>query len=188
MILNDKEIRELCECDNPMISPYSREQVKLSEEGKRILSWGQSSFGYDVRLSNVFDIFTNVNNSIIDPLDFDQKCLHRHEGPYCVIPPNSYALGRTIETFKIPRDIMTICLGKSTTARCANIVNVTPIEPGFEGNVVIEISNASTLPLKVYANMGVAQFIFFRGNPCGVSYADRNGKYQHQTGITHAKV
>ena len=173
---------------SPLISPYVAEQVRVDEQGNKILSYGQSSFGYDVRLADEFKIFTNINSTVIDPLDFDPKCLHDHKGPYCIIPPNSYILGHTVEYFRIPKDMMLICLGKSTYARCAAIVNVTPIEPGFEGSIVIEISNATPLPLKVYANQGIAQFLFFKGNPCEISYADRGGKYQGQTGIELARV
>lgn len=172
----------------PMITPYSENQVR-EENGKKILSWGSSSYGYDVRLADEFKIFSNINSNIIDPLDFDQKCLHDHKGPYVIIPPNSYVLGRTLEYFDIPRDVMVICVGKSTYARLGAIVNVTPIEPGFKGNIVIEISNSTSLPLKVYANQGISQFLFFKGNtPCKISYADRIGKYQGQTSIQTALV
>lgn len=190
-ILNDREIRELCLNDDPMIIPFQAGQIKTDIfEGKerRIISSGTSSMGYDVTLDRKFKIFTNINNSIIDPLDIDENCYVDREGDYVIIPPNSYVLGSTIETFKIPRDIMIICLGKSTYARAGCIINVTPIEPGFEGNVVIEIANTTTLPMKVYAGMGIAQFLFLKGNPCEVSYADRKGKYQGQSGITTALV
>lgn len=151
---------------------------------EKVISYGLSSYGYDVRLSDEFKIFTNINSVMIDPLNFDQKCCFDHKGDYCIIPPNSYILGKTIEYFTIPRDISVICVGKSTYARAGAIVNVTPIEAGFEGNIVIEISNATSLPLKVYANMGISQFIFFKGNiPCSISYADRKGKYQNQTTV-----
>ena len=160
---------------------------------QKVLSWGLSSYGYDVRLDNEFKIFTNrnsyVNNLIIDPLNFDDKCCVDHKGPYCIIPPNSYILGKTKEYFKIPRNVSVICVGKSTYARVGAIVNVTPIEAGFEGNIVIEISNATSLPLKVYAEMGISQFIFFQGDvPCEVSYADRGGKYQGQTTVQTALI
>lgn len=174
--------------NNPMIDPFCPEAVRKVGEDK-IVSWGLSGYGYDVRLGSDFKIFTNVRNSIIDPLNPDPGCYHEHSGDFCIIPPNSYILGHSIETFSIPRDIMTICLGKSTYARLGAIVNVTPIEPGFKGQVVIEISNATNLPLKVYANMGVSQFLFFRGDrPCKVSYADKGGKYQGQTGVQIAKL
>lgn len=157
---------------------------------EKILSYGTSSFGYDVTLQDDFRIFTNVNTGIIDPLNFDEeKCLIPFKGDVCIIPPNSYILGVTREYFRIPRDVMVACVGKSTYARCGAIVNVTPIEPGFEGNVVIEVSNATSSPLKVYANQGIAQFMFFRGDEeCEVSYGDKAGKYQGQTGMTLAKV
>lgn len=156
---------------------------------ERIISYGLSSYGYDVTLADEYKMFTNINGGVIDPLDFDEKCLHDHKGKYCIIPPNSYILGRTNEYFCIPKDIMVLCVGKSTYARVGAIVNVTPIEAGFEGNVVIEISNSTSLPLKVYTNQGICQFMFFRGQvPCNVSYADRGGKYQGQVGITTAKV
>ncbi len=192
-ILSDVEIASLCEVEKdsgskPMIYPYIDSQIKESSS-KRILSYGQSSYGYDVRLDRQFKIFTNINSGIIDPLDFSENALMEHEGDFCIIPPNSYILGITLETFVIPRDIMVVCVGKSTLARCGAIVNTTPIEPGFNGRVVIEISNATTLPLKIYSGMGVAQFLFYKGNiPCKTSYADKAGKYQNQTGLTLAKV
>lgn len=186
-ILNDKEIKELCLKKN-MIDPFIGTSVRQNKDGNKIVSYGLSSFGYDVRLSNQFKIFSNINSTVVDPLSFDEKACVDYSGEYCIIPPNSYILGVTIEYFRIPEDIMVICLGKSTYARCGAIVNVTPIEPGFEGQVVIEISNATPLPLKVYANMGIAQFLFFKGNKCEVSYGTKKGKYQGQTGITLAKV
>lgn len=173
----------------PMIDPFSTQQVKTTLEGQRIVSWGTSSFGYDVRLADTFKIFTNVRNGTIDPLNPDPGCFVDHQGEYCIIPPNSYILGHTVESFHIPDDIMVICVGKSTYARLAAVVNVTPIEPGFSGQVVIEIANCSTLPLKVYANQGIAQFLFFKGDqPCKTSYADRGGKYQNQRGVTLARL
>ena len=162
-------------CDNVDIGLQIKE---------KILSYGLSSAGYDVRLSNEFAIFNNINHSIIDPLGFDNNCLYHHKGDYCIIPPNSYVLGSTIEYFNIPKDIMVVCVGKSTYARCGAIINVTPIEPGFSGNIVIEISNATALPLKIYANQGIAQFIFFKmERHCDVSYAEGKRKYQGQTGL-----
>lgn len=172
----------------PMIAPFSGQQIKTNDRGERILSWGLSSAGYDVRLANKFKIFTNINSSIVDPLNMSDDCYVDFEGDACILPPNSYLLGHTIETFNIPRDVMVVCVGKSTLARTGCIVNTTPIEPGFSGQVVIEISNATPLPMKIYANMGVAQFLYFKGEPCEVSYADRNGKYQNQQGITTARV
>ena len=186
-ILADWQIRKLClNAPAPMISPYAPHQVR-EEQGKKIISWGESAFGYDVRLDDEFKIFTNINSVVIDPLDFNQNCCVDHKGPYCIIPPNSYILGKTIETFDIPRDVMVVCLGKSTYARTGAIVNVTPIEAGFRGKVVIEISNSTSLPLKVYAGMGISQFLFFRGETgCSVSYADRQGKYQGQDTVQTA--
>lgn len=192
-----KEVREVSGMDraaamahlggnvrNVRIDPLLGVQVQ-----EKILSFGTSSFGYDVRLADEFKIFTNVNSAVIDPLNMVDACYVDHKGPYCIIPPNSYILGHTIEAFDIPRDVMVICLGKSTYARAGAIVNVTPIEAGFKGQVVIEISNSTPLPLKVYANQGIAQFLFFESDEdCEVSYGDREGKYQNQRGITTAIV
>lgn len=191
----------------PMIEPFVSGQVRVANvrslsfpdepdvivdvniKRQKIVSYGTSSFGYDVRLGRKFKIFTNINSGVIDPLEMDDKCYVDFEGDTCIIPPNSYVLGHTIETFNIPRDVMVICLGKSTYARCGAIVNTTPIEAGFSGQVVIEISNATNLPLKIHANQGIAQFLFFQSDePCETSYADRGGKYQNQRGITTAKV
>ncbi len=172
----------------PMIAPFSPEQVR-EVDGERIVSYGLSSYGYDVRLGREFKIFTNARNAMIDPLNPDPDCFIEHVGDYCIIPPNSYILGTTMEWFDIPRDVMVVCVGKSTYARLASIVNVTPIEPEFKGNVVIEIANCSPLPMKVYAGMGIAQFMFFEGDrPCDVSYADKGGKYQNQKGLTLARL
>lgn len=183
-ILSDSEIIELCSSPDGMITPFVSHQVRVDENGRKILSYGLSSYGYDVTLANEFKIFTNINSVIIDPLDFKNATCVDHQGEYCIIPPNSYILGRTREHFHMPKDITAICVGKSTYARAGCIVNVTPIEAGFEGQVVIELSNATNLPLKVYAGMGIAQFLFFKGNrECSVSYADGNRKYQGQTGI-----
>lgn len=189
-VLSDHTITELCNRrTRPMIYPFIPHQVRKDDSGQRIVSYGLSSYGYDVRLGYQFKIFTNVRNAVIDPLNPDSDCFIEHEGEYCIIPPNSYILGHTLETFDIPDDILSLALGKSTYARLAAIVNVTPIEPGFRGQVVIEIANASTLPLKVYAGQGISQFIFFRGDqPCTVSYADRGGKYQNQQGVTTARL
>ena len=156
---------------------------------ERILSFGLSSAGYDVCLKEDFRIFTNINTTVIDPLAFDDRCLHVHKGPYAIIPPNSYMLGTTVEWFNIPADVLVVVVGKSSLARCGLAITATPIEPGFSGNVVIEVANLSPSPVKVYANMGIAQFLFFRSNePCGVSYADMGGKYQNQTGVQLAIV
>lgn len=179
-------IKRLDEPTKPMISPFVDRQVR-NKDDKKILSFGLSSAGYDVRLSDMFRIFTNIHNVVIDPLDFDEKSLVDYNGDYVIIPPNSYILGKTVEFFDIPKDIMVVCVGKSTYARCGAIVNVTPIEPGFKGNIVIEISNSTSLPLKIYANQGISQFLFFKmKSDCEVSYADRNGKYQNQTTIKTA--
>ena len=167
-----------------MISPFEDKQVR---EGK--ISYGLSSFGYDARVSEEFKIFTNVNSEIVDPKDFKSTNFVTKNGSQCIIPPNSFALARTVERFKIPKDILVICLGKSTYARCGIIVNVTPLEPGWEGHVTLEFSNTTPLPAKIYANEGVAQFIFLKGNQTPeVTYADRNGKYMGQTGVTLPKV
>ncbi len=187
-ILSDRQIAALCKNNAPMINPFTPTCVRKNESGVKIISTGASSYGYDVALSDKFKIFTNINSAVIDPKRFDERCLidadikHDEDGSkYVILPPNSYLLGVTVERFKIPRDIMVICVGKSTYARAGAIVNTTPIEPGFEGNVVIEVSNSTNLPLRIYAFEGIAQFMFFQGNePCVVSYADRAGKYQGQ--------
>jgi len=168
-----------------MIEPFEPEQIKKNETGK-IISYGTSSYGYDVRCASEFKIFTNINSTIIDPKDFDPNSFVDFESDdFCIIPPNSFALARTIEYFRIPRDVLVICLGKSTYARCGIIVNVTPLEPEWEGHVTLEFSNTTTLPAKIYANEGVAQFLFFGADSlCETSYKDRGGKYQSQTGVT----
>ena len=182
-VLSDKFIRKLA-IEKDMISPFEDKQVR---GGK--ISYGLSSFGYDARVSEEFKIFTNVNSEIVDPKNFKPTNFVTKNVPVCVIPPNSFALARTVEHFKIPKDILVICLGKSTYARCGIIVNVTPLEPGWEGHVTLEFSNTTPLPAKVYANEGVAQFIFLKGNETPeVTYADRNGKYMGQTGVTLPKV
>lgn len=180
----------------PLITPFSPSSIRVSEQGAKIISRGLSSFGYDVALADDVKIFTNSNASTIDPKRFDNSCLvdataHTDEdgSKFVYLPPNSYMLGHTIEYFNIPRDVMVVCLGKSTYARAGAIVNVTPIEAGFEGMVVIEVSNSTTLPLKIYLNEGIGQFLFFESDEeCAVSYADRNGKYQGQTGLVFSKV
>jgi dCTP deaminase len=182
-VLSDKTIRKLA-LEKGMISPFEDKQVR---DGK--ISYGLSSFGYDARVSEEFKIFTNVNSEIVDPKDFKATNFVTKNVPVCVIPPNSFALARTVELFKIPKDILVICLGKSTYARCGIIVNVTPLEPGWEGHVTLEFSNTTPLPAKIYANEGAAQFIFLKGNETPeVTYADRNGKYMGQTGVTLPKV
>ena len=182
-ILSDKTIKRLA-LEEEMILPFENKQVR---EGK--ISYGLSSYGYDARVSEEFKIFTNVNSEIVDPKDFKSTNFVTKNGPECIIPPNSFALARTVERFKIPKDVMVICLGKSTYARCGIIVNVTPLEPGWEGYVTLEFSNTTPLPAKIYANEGVAQFIFLKGNEKPeVTYADRDGKYMGQTGVTLPKV
>ena len=182
-ILSDKTIKRLA-LEEEMILPFENKQVR---EGK--ISYGLSSYGYDARVSEEFKIFTNVNSEIVDPKDFKSTNFVTKNGPECIIPPNFFALARTVERFKIPKDVMVICLGKSTYARCGIIVNVTPLEPGWEGHVTLEFSNTTPLPAKIYANEGVAQFIFLKGNETPeVTYADRNGKYMGQTGVTLPKV
>lgn len=163
-----------------MIEPFTEKQKR---EG--VISYGLSSYGYDARVSDEFMIFTNVDNAIVDPKDFSHQSFVERKTDICVIPPNSFALARTVEYFRIPEDVLVICLGKSTYARCGLIVNVTPLEPGWEGHVTLEISNTTPLPARVYANEGIAQFLFFKGSsPCEVSYASRNGKYMGQRGVT----
>ena len=180
MILSDITIKTI----KDMISPFESDLVK---NGK--ISYGLSSYGYDARLANEFKIFTDVYTTIIDPKNFDQKAFVETTGDHCIIPPHGFILARTVEYFKIPRDILVICLGKSTYARCGLIVNVTPLEPGWEGYVTLEISNTTPLPAKVYANEGICQFLFLRGDqPCQTAYNDRNGKYMHQKGVVCAKV
>jgi len=170
-----------------MISPFEAGQVRDTGNGKMI-SYGTSSYGYDVRCSSEFKIFTNINSAIVDPKNFDESSFVDVNSDVCIIPPNSFALARTIETFKIPRNVLTICLGKSTYARCGIIVNVTPLEPEWEGHVTLEFSNTTPLPAKIYANEGVAQMLFFESDEvCETSYADRAGKYQGQQGVTLPK-
>jgi dCTP deaminase len=182
-VLSDKNIRKLA-IEEGMISPFEDKQIR---EGK--ISYGLSSYGYDARVSEEFKIFTNVNSEIVDPKNFKSTNFVTKNGTECIIPPNSFALARTVEKFKIPKDILVICLGKSTYARCGIIVNVTPLEPGWEGYVTLEFSNTTPLPAKIYANEGVAQFIFLKGKETPeVTYADRKGKYMGQTGVTLPKI
>ncbi len=167
-----------------MIEPFEAGQVK-AVNGQRVVSYGTSSYGYDLRVSDEFKIFTNVNNSIVDPKNFCEDSFVDLKTDVCIVPPNSFALARSVEYFRIPRDLLTICLGKSTYARCGIIVNVTPFEPEWEGHVTLEISNTTPLPAKVYAHEGLAQVLFFKADqPCETSYKDRGGKYQGQKGIT----
>ena len=182
-VLSDKWIKEMVRTNN-MISPFENKQVR----GNRI-SYGLSSFGYDARVSNEFKIFTNLNSEIVDPKNFKLNNFISKKGDECIIPPNSFVLSSTVEYFRIPNDVMVICLGKSTYARCGIIVNVTPLEPSWEGNVTLEFSNTTPLPAKIYANEGAAQFIFLKGNEKpDITYADRNGKYMKQSGVTLPKV
>ena len=182
-IMPDSWIRERAQKDR-MIEPYVDSQRR---EG--MISYGVSSYGYDARVSREFKIFTNVDNAIVDPKAFSDQSFVERDTDICIIPPNSFALASTVEYFRIPRDILVICLGKSTYARCGIIVNVTPLEPEWEGHVTLEFSNTTPLPAKIYANEGVAQFIFLKGNEKPeVTYADRDGKYMGQTGVTLPKV
>lgn len=178
-IMPDSWIRDRA-LNQGMIKPFEERQKR---EG--VISYGLSSYGYDCRLSDEFMIFTNVDNAIVDPKNFNDQSFVTRKTDVCIIPPNSFVLCRTVETFKIPRDVLVVCLGKSTYARCGLIVNVTPLEPEWEGQVTLEISNTTPLPAKVYANEGIAQFLFFQGaTECEVSYADRAGKYMGQAGVT----
>jgi dCTP deaminase len=187
-VKSDKWIREMVE-QRKMIEPFSQEQVRQADQGQPIISFGLSSYGYDLRVADEFKVFTNVFNTVVDPKDFDEKSFVNLKTDVCIVPPNSFALARSMEYFRIPRDVITICLGKSTYARCGIIVNVTPLEPEWEGHLTLEISNTTPLPAKIYANEGLAQLIFFGGNEvCEVSYADRLGKYMFQRGVTIPKA
>ncbi len=185
-IKSDKWIRRMAQ-EHDMISPFVPGQVK-EVNGERIVSYGTSSYGYDIRCADEFKVFTNINSTIVDPKNFDEGSFVDVSGKgYCIIPPNSFALARTVEYFRIPRNALTICLGKSTYARCGIIVNVTPFEPEWEGYVTLEFSNTTPLPAKIYANEGVAQVLFFEADAddiCETSYGDRGGKYQGQVGVT----
>jgi dCTP deaminase len=182
-VLSDKWIKKMAS-DHNMISPFIEKQVR----GNKI-SYGLSSFGYDARVSSEFKIFTNVNSEIVDPKNFKASNFITKNVSECIIPPNSFVLASTVEYFKIPNNVLVICLGKSTYARCGIIVNVTPLEPGWEGHVTLEFSNTTPLPAKIYANEGVAQFVFLQGNETPkVNYAERNGKYMGQKGVTLPKV
>jgi len=187
-IKSDRWIRRMAESDQ-MIEPFEPGQVRSDASGDRCISFGTSSYGYDVRCARDFKIFTNINSAIVDPKRFDESSFVDFSGDVCIIPPNSFALARTVEYFRIPRNVLTICLGKSTYARCGIIVNVTPLEPEWEGHVTLEFSNTTPLPARIYANEGVAQFLFFESDEvCEQSYADRAGKYQGQTGVTLPKA
>ena len=186
-IKSDSWIRRMAD-ESRMIEPFEADQISRMG-GNRIISYGTSSYGYDIRCSDEFKIFTNINSAVVDPKNFDESSFVDYQGDVCIIPPNSFTLARTIEYFRIPRNVLTICLGKSTYARCGIIVNVTPFEPEWEGYVTLEFSNTTPLPAKIYANEGVAQVIFFEADePCEVSYKDRRGKYQGQTGVTLPKA
>jgi dCTP deaminase len=174
--------------EHRMIEPFVENQVR-STNGRPVISYGTSSFGYDIRVANRFRIFTNIYGSVIDPKNFDSKGLVEVKGDICIIPPNSFALALSVEWFRIPNNVLAICVGKSTYARCGIIVNVTPFEPGWEGKAVLEISNTTPLPAKIYAGEGLAQVLFFESKtPCKTSYADRKGKYQNQNDITLPKA
>ena len=182
-VLSDRWIKKMSKSTG-MIKPFVDKQ---NRRGK--VSFGLSSYGYDARVSNEFKIFTNVNSGVVDPKVFKKDSFVTKKSKECIIPPNSFALARTVEYFKIPRNVLTICLGKSTYARCGIIVNVTPLEPEWEGHVTLEFSNTTSLPAKIYANEGVAQMLFFESDElCETSYADRKGKYQGQLGVTPPKV
>ena len=182
-VLSDKWIRKMCK-EKDMISPFEEKQVRGDS-----ISYGLSSFGYDARVSDEFKIFTNVNSEIVDPKNFKPTNFVTKNTSECIIPPNSFVLARTMEKFEIPEDVLVICLGKSTYARCGIIVNVTPLEPEWEGHVTLEFSNTTNLPAKIYANEGVAQMLFFESDQvCKTSYKDRGGKYQGQTGVTLPKT
>lgn len=187
MIWNDRLIRQWGA--NGGLTPFEPNQVRMVDD-KRIISYGCGSFGYDIRVADEFQVFTMPldRQGVIDPLNFDPKVLREHQGEVCQIPPNSFALARSIEYFKMPRNVTGVAVGKSTLARCGIVVNITPLEAAWEGVLTIEISNTTPLPCKIYAHMGIAQILFFEGESPAVSYADRGGKYQAQTGITLAKV
>jgi dCTP deaminase len=186
-IKSDKWIRRMAE-QHGMIEPFEPGQVREAK-GQKIVSYGTSSYGYDVRCSDEFKIFTNVHSTVVDPKHFDEKSFVDLRGDFCIIPPNSFALARTVERFKIPRNVLVVCLGKSSYARCGIVCNVTPLEPEWEGYVTLEFSNTTPLPAKIYANEGVAQMLFFESDEvCETSYKDRGGKYQGQSGVTLPKI
>jgi dCTP deaminase len=179
----DRWIRQMA-LEHRMIEPFEDRQVR---DG--VVSYGLSSYGYDIRVADEFKVFTNINSTVVDPKHFDARSFVDIRADVCIIPPNSFALAKTVEYFRIPRDVLTVCVGKSTYARCGLIVNVTPFEPEWEGYVTLEISNTTPLPARVYSNEGIAQVLFFQGDePCEVSYADKKGKYQGQQGLTLPKL
>jgi dCTP deaminase len=183
MIKSDKWIRRMCD-EHRMIEPFEEKQVRTD-----VVSYGISSYGYDLRIADEFKIFTNINSTIVDPKNFDPKSFVDFKGDVCIVPPNSFALGRSVEYFRIPRRTRTICVGKSTYARCGIITNVTPLEPEWEGYVTLEVSNTTPLPARIYANEGIAQILFFESDEeCAVSYKDKKGKYQSQVGVTLPRV
>ncbi len=182
-IKSDRWIRKMA-LEHSMIEPFEEKQVRQG-----VISYGLSSYGYDMRVARYFRIFTNVSSAIVDPKQFDDRSFVEYEGDVAIIPPNSFALATSIEYFRIPRNVMTICVGKSTYARCGIITNVTPFEPEWEGHVTLEISNTTPLPAKIYAGEGISQVLFFESDEvCEVSYSDRKGKYQKQTGVTLPKI
>ena len=186
-IKSDRWIQQMAESED-MISPFAANQIR-ERDGEKLISYGISSYGYDVRCADEFKVFTNIHSAVVDPKHFDDKSFVDIQSDVCIIPPNSFALARTVEYFIIPEDVLTICLGKSTYARCGIIVNVTPLEPEWEGHVTLEFSNTTNLPAKIYANEGVAQMLFFQSDErCQTTYRDRGGKYQGQTGVTLPKA
>jgi dCTP deaminase len=190
-IKSDRWIRRMAR-EHRMIDPFVDGQVReLDRQGRKVISYGLSSYGYDMRVAPEFKIFTNVLSAVVDPKQFDSKSFVEFEGEVCIVPPNSFALARSVEYFRIPRNCLTICVGKSTYARCGIITNVTPFEPEWEGYVTLEISNTTPLPAKIYANEGICQVLFFEADDddiCETSYADKAGKYQAQTGVTLPKL
>ena len=190
-IKSDRWIRRMAR-DHAMIDPFTDKQVREPDaQGRKVISYGVSSYGYDMRVAPEFKIFTNALSVIVDPKEFNPKSFVEYEGDVCVVPPNSFALARSVEYFRIPREVLTICVGKSTYARCGIITNVTPFEPEWEGHVTLEISNTTPLPARIYANEGICQVLFFEADDddvCETSYADKAGKYQRQTGVTLPKL
>ncbi len=187
MLQSDRWIRKMA-LEHKMIEPFVDRQVR-DAEGEKIVSFGLSSYGYDLRVADEFKVFTNVYNSIVDPKNFQESAFVNIKGSSCIIPPNSFALARSVEYFRIPRNVLTLCIGKSTYARCGIIVNVTPFEPEWEGTVTLEISNTTPLPAKIYAGEGLAQVLFLEAREvCEVSYADRKGKYMNQLEITCPRI
>jgi dCTP deaminase len=182
-VKSDRWIKQMA-LEHRMIDPFVETQVRSG-----VISFGLSSYGYDIRVADEFKVFTNINTTVIDPKSFDPRSFVDLKAPVCIVPPNSFALARTVEYFRIPRDVLTVCLGKSTYARCGIIVNVTPFEPEWEGTATLEISNTTPLPAKIYANEGIAQVIFFQSDePCLTSYADKHGKYQAQLEVTLPRI